>query len=122
MDTTQFQFTHHRLDAYRVARQMAVRVKVICDGVPRGYRKWADQLLRAAGSTVGLIGEGANRFSAGQKRQRYTEARGEAGEVAAWIEQLLLCGLVKKPEATEVLGLADRVCAMLTRLIQRHAA
>jgi len=122
MDTAQFQFAHHKLDAYRVAREMALAAKRIADRVPRGYRKWADQLLRAAGSTVGLIGEGANRWSAGQKRQRYTEARGEVGEVAAWVEQLQVCGLVAEPEATEVLALADRVCAMLTRLIQRHAA
>ncbi len=90
------------------------------DRVPRGHRKWADQLVRAAGSTVGLIGEGANRYTAGQKRQKFTEARGEAGEVAAWVEQLALCGLAPDAEATEVLGLANRVCAMLTRLIQRH--
>jgi hypothetical protein len=75
MQTSPFRFVHHRLDAYRLARQLADRCKVIADRVPRGYRKWADQLLRAAGSTVGLIGEGANRFTAGQKRQKLT-ARG----------------------------------------------
>ena len=121
MDTSQFQFAHHRLDAFRVAREMACHAKGIADRVPRGHRKWADQLLRSAGSTVGLIGEGANRFTAGQKRQKFTEARGEAGEVAAWVEQLELCGLVTEADAIEVLVLANRVCAMLTRLIQRHA-
>ncbi len=121
MDTSKYRFAHHKLDAYRVARQMADRSKVIAERVPRGYRKWADQLLRAAGSTVGLIGEGANRFTAGQKRHKFTEARGEAGEVAAWVEQLHGCGMVAEVEAVEVLELADRVCAMLTGLIKRHA-
>lgn len=121
MNVSQFQFAHHKLDAYQVARQMADRSKVIADRVPRGYRKWADQLLRAAGSTVGLIGEGANRFTTGQKRQKFTEARGEAGEVAAWVEQLHGCGMVAEVEALEVLALADRVCAMLTGLIKRHS-
>jgi four helix bundle protein len=121
MQTSQFRFVHHKLDAYRVARQLADRCKVIADRVPRGYRKWADQLLRAAGSTVGLIGEGANRFTAGQKRQKFTEARGEAGEVAAWVEQLHSCGMVGEAEAVAVLTLADRVCAMLTGLIKRHS-
>ena len=49
-----------------VAREMAMRVKPVVERVPRGYRNWADQLLRAAGNTVGLIGEGANRFSPGR--------------------------------------------------------
>lgn len=120
MDTSQFQFAHHKLVAYQVAREMADRAKVISDRVPRGYRKWADQLLRAAGSTVGLIGEGANRFTTGQKRQKFTEARGEAGEVAAWVEQLHGCGMVGQTEALEVLALANRVCALLTGLIRRH--
>ena len=40
----------------------------------------------------------------------------------AWVEQLEVCGLTQEAEASEVLVLADRVCAMLTRLIQRHAA
>jgi four helix bundle protein len=121
MDISKYRFAHHKLDAYAVARQMADRAKVIAERVPRGYRKWADQLLRAAGSTVGLIGEGANRFTAGQKRHKFTEARGEAGEVAAWVEQLHGCGMVAEVEAAEVLELADRVCAMLTGLIKRHA-
>ena len=120
MQTSQFRFAHHKLDAYRVAREMADRSQVIAERVPRGYRKWADQLLRSAGSTVGLVGEGANRYSAGQKRHKFTEARGEAGEVAAWVEQLHSCGMVGEAEALEVLALADRVCAMLTRLIRRH--
>ena len=121
MDIEQYQFTHHKLDAYRVAREMALRVKPVAARVPRGHRSWADQLLRAAGNTVGLIGEGANRFSAGQKRQRFTEARGEAGEVASWVELLCSYGMVPEAEAEVVLGLANRVCAMLTGLIKRHA-
>ena len=121
MDTSKYRFAHHKLDAFVVARQMADRAKVIADRVPRGYRKWSDQLLRAAGSTVGLIGEGANRFTAGQKRHKFTEARGEAGEVAAWVEQLHGCGLVAEREAIEVLELADRACALLTGLIKRHS-
>jgi len=121
MNTCKYRFAHHKLDAYRVARQMADRARVVADRVPRGYRKWAEQLLRASGSTVGLIGEGANRFTAGQKRQKFTEARGEAGEVAAWVEQLHGSGFVGEAEAAHVLELADRVCAMLTGLIKRHA-
>jgi four helix bundle protein len=116
-----FRFAHHRLEAWQVSRQMADRAKLIAERVPRGYRHFADQLLRAAGNTVALVGEGANRYSSGQKRQRFTEARGECGEVACLVELLEGFGLVPEPEALAVMTLADRVCAMLTRLIQRHS-
>ncbi len=119
MSAHPFPFPHTKLDAFQVALEMAQRAKLLADRVPRGYRSFADQLLRAAGSTVLLIGEGANRFHAGAKRQRYSEARGECGEVAAAVELLSALSLVPDAEAQRILGLAGRVGAMLTRLIQR---
>ena len=121
MDTSQFQFAHHKLRAYVVAARMATAVTQLLPKVPRGYGPWVDQLRRSAGSTVGLIAEGANRRSKGHKRQRFVEARGEAGETAAWIEELERCGFIGEQEALEVLQLADEVCAMLTGLIKRHS-
>ena len=119
MSAHPFPFPHTKLDAFRVALQMAGLAKGLADRVPRGYRSFADQLMRAAGSTVLLIGEGANRYTAGAKRQRYSEARGECGEVAAAVELLATLELVPRAEAEQVLGLAGRVGAMLTRLLQR---
>ena len=119
MSANPYPFPHHRLQAYAVALEMATRAKAVSDRVPRGYRSFADQLLRAAGSTVLLIGEGANRYSAGQKRQRYSEARGECGEVAAALELLMALDLVPRTEAEATLALAARVGAMLTRLVAR---
>ena len=119
-ETRRYPFSHERLDVYRVGLEMARVSRQLADRVPRGYRSFADQLLRAAGQTVLLIGEGANRYTTGQKRQRYSEARGEAGEVAAAVELLATLRLVPKPDADEVIHLAGRVAAMLTRLIQRH--
>ncbi len=117
---TAYGFGHQKLDVYRVAIEMARRSRSVADRVPRGYRSFADHLLRAAGQTVLLIGEGANRYTAGQKRQRYTEARGESGEVAAAAELLSTLRLAPQAEADAILELAGRVAAMLTRLIQRH--
>ena len=114
-------FVHHRLDVYRVSYEMLLKVQALCESIPRGYRSFADQLLRAAGSTVALVGEGANRFTKGQKRERLTEARGEAGEVAVHTEALIGMKVVPRGQADEVLELASRVCAMRTRLIKRHA-
>jgi len=114
-----YPFPHQRLDAYTVGLEVARDAKRLSDQVPRGYRSFADQMMRAAGSTVLLIAEGANRRTAGQKRQRFSEARGECGEVAAAAEMLGLLGLVPGAEAAELQGKAARVAAMLTGLLKR---
>ncbi len=100
MQTQQFQFAHHRLEVYRLALDQVEAVHAVGRGILRGYKNTADQMLRAAGSTVGLIGEGANRFSKGQKRQRFTEARGEAGEVAVHVEAGYRMRIVDVPQTT----------------------
>ena len=114
-------FPHHRLDAYRVALELAGLAKDLADSVPRGYRSISDQLLRAATSTVLLIGEGASRYGPGLKRQRYREALGECGEVAAALELLVHLRLADTRQVDEALGLAMRVQAMLTGLARRFS-
>ncbi len=116
-----FPFPHNRLEVFQVSLEMASQAKRVADRVPRGHRSLADQLLRSSGSTVLLIGEGANRYTAGAKRQRYSEARGECGEVAAAAKLLSVLELVPQEECEALLGLAGRVAAMLTRLIRRFA-
>ncbi len=79
----------------------------------------ADQLRRASVSTVTNIAEGANRAGAGEKRQKFSIARGEVGESAAALELGVALGLVPVGEAEAARGLAGRVGAMLTQLIRR---
>ena len=119
MQHQSFSFPHNRLDVFRVALDMAVQARLVADRVPRGHRSLADQLLRSSGSTVLLIGEGANRYTAGSKRQRYSEAKGECGESAAAAELLAALKLAPVVECEALLTLAGRVAAMLTRLIKR---
>jgi len=114
-------FPHQRLDAYTVAVDLAVAAKALSDRVPRGLRGLADQLLRAGTAVPLLVAEGADRCAAGTKRQRFAEARGEAGECAAAIELGLRLGLFSPAEGQAATQLASRVSAMLTRLIQRFA-
>ena len=116
-----FPFPHNRLEVFQISLEMASQAKRVSDRVPRGHRSLADQLLRSSGSTVLLIAEGANRYTTGSKRQRYSEARGECGEVAAAAELLSVLELVPQVECENLLGLAGRVAAMLTRLIRRFA-
>lgn len=116
-----FHFTHYKLDAYRVSSELADLVMLLVKQVPRGHHKMVDQIVRAATAVEALIAEGANRYTPKQKRQRFVEARGEAGEVAAHLERLRRYQFISEPQLMVALGLADRVCAMLTGLIKRHA-
>ena len=92
-------FPHHKLDAYNVSVEFAVAVRALIERRPRGNANLADQLSRASVSTVTNIAEGANRLGAGEKRQKFSIARGEVGEAAACIELAAALGLVPGPEA-----------------------
>ena len=117
MQNTRYPFPHDRLQVFQVALELAARAKTIAGEIPRGHRSLADQLLRAASSVVLNIGEGANRTTSGAKRQRYSEARGETGEVAANAQLLVTLDLVPGPACDQLIHAAGRVAAMLTRLI-----
>lgn len=121
MANQSFHFTHYKLDAYRVARELADLVIEVTSRVPEGHHKLVDQIVRAATGAEALIAEGANRYSPKQKRQRFVEARGEAGEVAAHLERLRRYRLISEQQLMQGLTLADRLCAMLTGLIKRHS-
>ena len=114
-------FPHDKLAAYQVAVEVATEVKPVADAIPRGYRALADQMLRASMSTVLLIAEGANRRGAGEKRQRYSLARGECGELAAALEVAGAWGLVDGEVAAAIRAKSGRVGAMLTALERRWA-
>jgi four helix bundle protein len=115
----EFPFPHHRLDAYHVSLQLAKATKQLTCRIPRGYRSLADQLKRAAAAVVLNLSEGANKISTGEKRQSFSRARGECGEVAAAAELSTVLELVPKSYSVEVMALACRVGAMLTGLIKR---
>ena len=114
-------FPHHKLDAYTVSLELAVAARSLVSRMPRGNANLADQLTRASVSTVTNIAEGANRLGTGEKRQKFSIARGEVGECAACIELAAALGLVPSADAAVAMLLAGRVAAMLTRLIQRFA-
>jgi len=112
-------FAHEKLDAYRVACEMAVLANRIAARIPRGHRNIADHLVRSASNSVLLLAEGANRRGAASKRQRFDESRGECGEVAAAADLIVGMDLGPRPEAERLKALAGRVSAMLTGLICR---
>ena len=115
------QFPQDRLDVYGLAVELSRLGKQLADAIPRGYRRLSDQAARAAMAVPLLISEGANRTTAGQKRQRYCEARGECGELASAAEVACAWGLVPAAQVRALRALAGRVGAMLTMLERRWA-
>ncbi len=112
-------FAHEKLDAYRLACEMAALANALAAPIPRGHRNIADHLTRSASITVLLLAEGANRRGAASKRQRFVESRGECAEVAAAGDLIIAMNIGSRQQAEKLKGLASRVSAMLTGLIVR---
>ncbi len=64
------------------------------------------------------IAEGAGRWKPTDKAYRYAIAQGECLECSAALELTVVVGVIEQEECEELLSYADRVGAMLTRLIQ----
>ena len=77
---TKTHFPHHKLAAYAQALRVLVLAMGLCEQVPRGYAKFANQLMRAAGSAVFNTGEAANARMPGEKRNAFGIARKETAE------------------------------------------
>jgi len=105
---------HHRLHVFGVAREMRVAVR---DAHIRDA-KLRDEALRAAKGACLNVAEGAGRVTRADKARAFTIARGETVEAAAAIEIAALLGDASQRDAERVAVLADRVVAMLTRLIR----
>jgi len=105
---------HHRLRVYGIAVEMLVLVR------DAGIRdaKLRDEALRAAKGACLNIAEGAARVTRPDKARAFTIARGEVVEACAAIEIAALLGDARGEDARRVALLADRIVAMLTRLIR----
>ena len=105
---------HHKLIVFGVACEMlvAVRNAHIRDA------KLRDEALRAAKGVCCNCAEGAGRVTRADKARAFTVARGECVEAAAAIEVAALLGDASSEDAHRVAILADRIVAMLTRLIR----
>ena len=111
-----FPFPHTKLDVFAVAVRMTQQAAKVAASIPRGHRNVADHLRRSADNTVLLTSEGINRYNAAGKRQRYSEARGEAGEVAAAASLCEAHGWGCREQLETLQQLAGRVGAMLTKM------
>ena len=118
-DTAPNGFAHERLDAYRIAQDLAVGCVHLTKRTPRGFADLRDQANRSALATVRHIAEGASRISATDKRARFVVARGEVAELDATLETAQRLRILPDAPTRQLRGLASRVGAMLTGLIRR---
>jgi four helix bundle protein len=105
---------HHKLVAYGVARELLLAVlrSSIRDA------KLRDEAVRSAKSACLNCAEGAGRVTRADKARAFAIARAEAVEAAAAVEIAALCGDASEAAAREVARVADRLVAMLTRLVR----
>ena len=110
-----YSLPHHKLVAYEVAKELfiAVRDCHVRDTVLR------DQATRSAKSACLNTAEGAGRVSRADKARVFAIARAEAGEAAAAVEIARLSGDASEADLARVVSIANRLIAMLTKLIRR---
>ena len=114
--------THQKLRVYQLSLTLLTDVHRASELIPRGHRPLADQLLRAMTSVVLNIGEGANKFSRGAKRNSYQIALGELGEAAVALEVATTLGWLPAAEGERLLRDARRASYLLARLLRSQAA
>ena len=104
-----------------IVYQKAERLYAICErvaaGLPAAHAKLADQLRRAALSTMLNIAEGAGEFAPKEKSRIYRIAKRSATETFGALRAVKLARL-GTPEVDEGIGLANEVAAILTTMIR----
>jgi four helix bundle protein len=111
----EIQLPHHKLIAYEVAKELLVAVRA-CHVRDAGL---GDQAMRSAKSACLNTAEGAGRVTRADKARVFAIARAEAGEAAAAIEIACLSGDANADDLAKVVSIANRLIAMLTKLIRR---
>lgn len=106
----------HNLDVYRCALQLYRVVGRIVAQFPRGQAELRDQMKRAARSIPFNIGEGVGKRG-NARAAAYQVALREDKELIVALDCVEIDGLAQTVDITDAQLLADRVAAMLTKLI-----
>jgi four helix bundle protein len=109
----------HRFIAYDVALELASGLRPTLDALRRKDRSLEDQLRRAVASVVLNISEGDGKSSLKDQARFFEIARGSCREARAAMQLAATWGYLGDAEVTPIDALADRVCALLTKLAQR---
>ena len=107
----------HKLDVYRCALELYRAVSRIVAGFPRGEADFRSQMRRASRSVPFNIGEGVGKRGRA-RAAAYEVALGEAKELIVALDCVEIDELAPVEEVIAAQDLADRVAAMLTKLIR----
>jgi four helix bundle protein len=107
----------HKLDVYRCALELYRWVSRIVAGFPRGEADLRQQMRRASRSVPFNIGEGVGKRGRA-RAAAYEIALGETKELIVALDCVEIDGLATVQDVITAQDLADRVAAMLTKLIR----
>lgn len=107
----------HRLDVYRVSLKLYRKVGQVVGQFPRGEADLRNQMKRAARSVPFNIGEGVGKRGRA-RAAAYVVALGEAKELIVALDCTEIDELAPLADIVEAQNLADRISAMLTKLIR----
>lgn len=109
-------FEHEQLDVYQAAKQFAVAMDGIAEGMKHRRGHLADQLFRASSSILFNIAEGAGEQSSAEKSRFYRMARRSSTECASILELSLDLQLMGEAPYMQYRDLLLRIVAMLTKM------
>lgn len=111
----------HKLDVYRCALELYRRIARMVAGFPRGEADLSGQMRRASRSVPFNIGEGVGKR--GRARvAAYEIALGETKELIVALDCVEIDKFATNDEIFAAQELADRISAMLTKLIRSAEA
>ena len=107
----------HKLDVYRCALELYKSVGAMVARFPHGEADLRNQMKRASRSVPHNIGEGVGKRGRARAAS-YEIALGEAKELIVALDCVEIDQLAPREEVVAAQDLADRVSAMLTKLIR----
>ena len=107
----------HKLDVYRCALELYRIIGAIIGQFPRGEADLRAQMRRASRSVPFNIGEGVGKRGRA-RAAAYEVALGEAKELIVALDCVEIDELACPRDINDAQHIADRVAAMLTRLIR----
>ena len=109
----------HRFIALDVAFQLAASIRPVLDSLRRKDRSLEDQLRRATAAVILNLAEGDGKSSLRDQARFFEIARGSCRECRAALRLAAIWRYIDERQTAELDALADRVCALLSKLIAR---
>jgi len=106
----------HTFHVYEVAKELARALRPLIERIEKQDRSLVDQIRRAAQSVMLNVREG-NRRAGRDRLHSFRIAAGSADEVVGALDVAEVMGYLGSADLAEPLALADRVLAMLYRLV-----